>query len=131
MTNSTYTNFLLVLRKCNYLHSSQIYKDINDILTALSTYSNIVGHIRGPTRERPPYCTQIFHTPNTCSVAIFAKIEVSLKLCTKNRTRTNLVTDAFVYSGIYTRRGVFWPLGQHIVLTLLFMLISAGFPASS
>ena len=49
----------------------------------------------------------------------------------KNRTRTNLVTDAFVYSGIYTRRGVFWPLGQHILLTLLFMLISAGFPASS
>ncbi len=28
---------------------------INNILTALSTYSNIVGHVHGPTLKRPPY----------------------------------------------------------------------------
>ncbi len=39
------------------------HRYINDILTALSTYSNIVGHVHGPALKRPPYCVHKYFMP--------------------------------------------------------------------
>ena len=62
------------------LSRSMHHRYINDILTALSTYSNIVGHVHGPTLRRPPYCVHKYIMPRTIrtrgSVAILAKTEI-------------------------------------------------------
>ena len=66
--------FSIVLRKCNYRDSSQIYKQ--HFNRFINIYSNIVGHVHGPTLKRPPYCVHkyfIISCPNTCSVAISQK----------------------------------------------------------
>ena len=39
------------------------HRYINNILTALSTYSNIVGHVHGSTLKRPPYCVHKYFMP--------------------------------------------------------------------
>ena len=57
--------FSIVLKKCNYRDSAHY---INNILTALLTYSNIVafvGHVHRPTFKRPPYCVHKYFMPNT------------------------------------------------------------------
>ncbi len=42
---------------------SRFIRYINDILTALSTYSNIVGYVHGPALKRPPYCVHKYFVP--------------------------------------------------------------------
>ncbi len=55
---------------------SRFIRYINDILTALSTYSNIVGHVHGPTLKASAIlCAQIFHAP-TRGRRNFRKIEI-------------------------------------------------------
>ena len=83
MQDSTYLIFvhhegepIPVFYSIKKMQLSRFIRYINNILTALSTYSNIVGHVHGPTLKRPPYCVHKYFMPNTCSVAIFAKIEI-------------------------------------------------------
>ncbi len=45
------------------IHHYQRDRYINDILTALSTYSNIVGHVHGLALKRPPYCVHKYFMP--------------------------------------------------------------------
>ncbi len=90
MHNSTYLIFVhhegkpiykfsIVLRKCNYLDLSQIYK------RHFNRFIDIFKHcwpryVHGLTLRRPPYCVHKYIMPRTIrtrgSVAILAKIEI-------------------------------------------------------
>ncbi len=76
----------------------QLSRFITDIyiLTALSTYSNIVGHVHGPTLKRLPYCVHKYFMPQH----VLSRIS-----CLKPVTDKQVFYDKFLYGEFYLPSG--------------------------